>query len=508
MRKFRLLMSKYGFSIIVMLLELFFIFWLFFYLGEINKDLWILVVTLLTVGTIFSIVNRSMTPESKVTWLLVTFIPVVGPLIYLMFGERRLSRKEMKQLHSMDSMKFREDNSYELRLDLKKKNKSAFGIVKSLLSMDHNADVYDGTASQYFALGEEMYAAILEDLKAAEKFIFLEYYIIEEGKMWNSILEILKEKAAQGVEVKLLYDDIGCMATLPGDYTIQLRGRGIEAHKFNKVIPRLTVAYNNRDHRKIMVIDGQIAYTGGINLADEYINHIERFGYWKDSGIRLDGPAVKAFTRLFLSAWYINRGEISDFDQYHLENQPKDGMGLCIPYSSGPKPIYRAQVGKTVYQNLINQATDYVYITTPYLIADYDLTESIKNAALRGVDVRIVTPCIPDKKVIQLVTRGAYPDLLSAGVRIYEYSPGFLHSKQMLVDGEVATVGTINFDYRSLLHHYENAVLLYRTQSIIDIERDFEEIFKVSQEIYPHTIKTSWYQSLIKEIVQLFAPML
>ena len=204
MRKFRLLMSKYGFSIIVMLLELFFIFWLFFYLGEINKDLWILVVTLLTVGTIFSIVNRSMTPESKVTWLLVTFIPVVGPLIYLMFGERRLSRKEMKQLRSMDSMKFREDNSYELRLDLKKKNKSAFGIVKSLLSMDHNADVYDGTASQYFALGEEMYAAILEDLKSAEKFIFLEYYIIEEGKMWNSILEILKEKAAQGVEIKLL----------------------------------------------------------------------------------------------------------------------------------------------------------------------------------------------------------------------------------------------------------------------------------------------------------------
>ena len=183
-------------------------------------------------------------------------------------------------------------------------------------------------------------------------------------------------------------------------------------------------------------------------------------------------------------------------------------MGLCIPYSSGPKPIYRAQVGKTVYQNLINQATDYVYITTPYLIADYDLTESIKNAALRGVDVRIVTPCIPDKEIIQLVTRGAYPDLLSAGVRIYEYSPGFLHSKQMLVDGEVATVGTINFDYRSLLHHYENAVLLYRTQSIIDIERDFKEIFKVSQEIYPHTIKTSWYQSLIKEIVQLFAPML
>ena len=508
MRKFRLLMSKYGFSIIVMLLELFFIFWLFFYLGEINKDLWILVVTLLTVGTIFSIVNRSMTPESKVTWLLVTFIPVVGPLIYLMFGERRLSRKEMKQLRSMDSMKFREDNSYELRLDLKKKNKSAFGIVKSLLSMDHNADVYDGTASQYFALGEDMYAAILEDLKSAEKFIFLEYYIIEEGKMWNSILEILKEKAAQGVEIKLLYDDIGCMATLPGDYTETLRSLGINAHKFNKVIPRMTVAYNNRDHRKILVIDGQIGYTGGINMADEYINHIVRFGHWKDGGIRLDGRAVKALTRLFLMNWYINRGEITDFDKYHLENKAVEGKGLYIPYGSGPKPIYKEQVGKAVYQNIINQAIDYVYITTPYLIIDYDLTEDIKNAAMRGVDVRIVTPFIPDKKLIQIVTRGAYPDLMEAGVKIYEYTPGFIHSKHVVSDDELAVVGTINFDYRSLIHHYENAVLMYQTETISVIKQDFEEMFEICEEILPENMNHSWYKRLVKEIMQLFAPML
>ena len=306
----------------------------------------------------------------------------------------------------------------------------------------------------------------------------------------------------------MLYDDIGCMATLPGDYTIQLRSRGIEAHKFNKVIPRLTVAYNNRDHRKILVIDGQVAYTGGINLADEYINHVERFGYWKDSGIRLDGPGVKALTRLFLMTWYINRGEISDFDQYHLENQPCSSQGLCIPYGSGPKPIFRTQVGKKVYQSLINQATDSVYITTPYLIIDYDLTESIKNAAMRGVDVRIVTPFIPDKKLIQLITRGAYPDLLSAGVRIFEYSPGFIHSKQILVDKDFAAVGTINLDYRSLLHHYENAVLLYKAESITEIQEDFEEIFSRSQEIFPQTIKNSWYQKLIKEIAQLLAPIL
>ena len=306
----------------------------------------------------------------------------------------------------------------------------------------------------------------------------------------------------------MLYDDIGCMVTLPGDYTVHLRSKGIDAHKFNKVIPRMTVAYNNRDHRKILVIDGQISYTGGINLADEYINQIERFGHWKDSGIRIDGPATQAFTRLFLMNWYINRGEISDFDQYHLENQTRSGSGLCIPYGSGPKPIYQMKVGKIVYQNLINQAEDFVYITTPYLIIDYDLTEDIKNAAMRGVDVRIVTPHIPDKKLIQLVTRGAYPDLLSAGVRIFEYTPGFIHSKQMIVDDRFAAVGTINLDYRSLVHHYENAVLLYKTESIADIRKDFEESFEQSQEIFSDTINPTWYQMMIKEITQLFAPML
>lgn len=507
-RKMHLLMSKYGFSITIMLAELFIVFGLFLYLGQMAPIVWIVSALLVSAATIISIVNRSMNPESKVTWLLVAFVPIFGPLLYIMFGERRLSRKEIKQLKRLQTMVNREDNSQSLRRSLKENDKSAYGVIKSLLSMDTNADVYDRTDSQFFSSGESMWRHMLEDLKKAEKFIFLEYYIVEEGLMWDSILEILEEKAAQGIEVKMLYDDIGCMATLPGDYTLQLRSRGIEVHKFNKVIPRLTVAYNNRDHRKILVIDGQVAYTGGINLADEYINHVERFGYWKDSGLRLDGPAVKAFTRLFLATWYINRGEVSDFDQYHLESQTKTGSGLCIPYSSGPKPIYRAQVGKVVYQNLINQATDFIYITTPYLIIDYDLTESIKNAAMRGVDVRIVTPFIPDKQIIQLVTRGAYPDLLSMGVRIYEYTPGFLHSKQIIVDDEFAAVGTINFDYRSLVHHYENAVLLYKTQSIFDIKKDFEEIFSVSREIYPHTIKTSWYQSLIKEIVQLFAPML
>lgn len=507
--KFRLLMSKYGFSIIIMLLELFLVFAAFFYFNQLVPN-WLsaLVIVSLYIGTILAIVNRNMPPESKVTWLLFAVVPVFGFLLYLMIGERRLSKKEIQELEKMDSMKFREDNSYDLRVELKQENKSAFGIVKSLLSMDHNADVYDGTASQYFSLGEEMFEAMLDDLRSAKKFIFLEFYIIDPGLMWNRVLEILVDKVQQGVEVKLLYDDIGCMATLSGDYTKRLRKMGIDAHKFNKVIPRMTVAYNNRDHRKILVVDGQVGYTGGINLADEYINHIVRFGHWKDGGVRLEGRAVKALTRLFLMNWYINRGEITDFDRYHFDSQRVEGKGLYIPYGSGPKPIYKEQVGKAVYQNIINQAIDYVYITTPYLIIDYDLTEDIKNAAMRGVDVRIVTPFIPDKKLIQIVTRGAYPDLLEAGVKIYEYTPGFIHSKNVVSDDELAVVGTINFDYRSLVHHYENAVLMYQTESIADIKQDFEGLFDVSEEISLETLQNSWYQRLLKEIMQLFAPLL
>ena len=507
--KFRLLMSKYGFSIIIMLLELFLVFAAFFYFNLLVPN-WLsaLVIVSLYIGTILAIVNRNMPPESKVTWILFAVVPVFGFLLYLMIGERRLSKKEIQQLEKMDSMKFREDNSYDLRVELKQENKSAFGIVKSLLSMDHNADVYDGTASQYFSLGEEMFEAMLDDLRSAKKFIFLEFYIIDPGLMWNRILEILVDKVQQGVEVKLLYDDIGCMATLSGDYTKRLRKIGIDAHKFNKVIPRMTVAYNNRDHRKILVVDGQVGYTGGINLADEYINHIVRFGHWKDGGVRLEGSAVKALTRLFLMNWYINRGEITDFDRYHFDSQRVEGKGLYIPYGSGPKPIYKEQVGKTVYQNIINQAIDYVYITTPYLIIDYDLTENIKNAAMRGVDVRIVTPFIPDKKLIQIVTRGAYPDLLEAGVKIYEYTPGFIHSKNVISDDELAVVGTINFDYRSLVHHYENAVLMYQTETIADIKQDFEGLFDISKEISLETLQNSWYQRLLKEIMQLFAPLL
>lgn len=360
-RKMQLLMSKYGFSITIMLAELFIVFGLFLYLGQMAPIIWIILVILVSLATIVSIVNRSMNPESKVTWLLVAFVPVFGPLLYIMFGERRLSKKEMKQLKQLQSMVHREDNSRALRLELKEQDKSAYGVIKSLLSMDTNADVYNRTDTHFFASGESMWHQMLEDLKKAEKFIFLEYYIIEEGLMWNSILEILEEKAAQGVEVKLLYDDIGCMATLPGDYTIQLRSRGIEAHKFNKVIPRLTVAYNNRDHRKIMIIDGQIAYTGGVNLADEYINHIERFGYWKDSGIRLMDRRLRLLLDSFYQYGISTVEKLATLTNTISKINQKMGWGSVFPTVAVPNPSTEPILEKRSIKTLsINPQTMFI----------------------------------------------------------------------------------------------------------------------------------------------------
>lgn len=508
MRKLRLIMWKYGLSLVIMLVELTLVFAAFFYFGQMFPYIWLGFILLITIATIISIFNRNMAPDSKATWLLVAMVPVLGPLLYLMFGERRLSKKEIQQLETIGQYDFFVPSYKPLLEEVRDQDQSVAGIMQALLKTDPGSAIYKGTQSEFFALGENYFQSLLQDLQAAEKFIFLEYYIVEPGLMWDQILDILKQKAAQGVEVKFLYDDIGCMATLPGNYARQLREAGIEAYQFNKVIPRMTVAYNNRDHRKILVVDGTVAYTGGVNLADEYINQRLRFGHWKDGGIRLEGEAVQALVRLFLINWYINRGELEGVDHYHLLDEKKEGQGYYIPYGSGPKPMYKDQVGKKVYQNLITQAQDYVYITTPYLIMDYDLTEDIKNAALRGVDVRIVTPYIPDKKIIQLVTRGAYPDLRSAGVRIFEYEPGFVHSKNVLVDGHLGVVGTINFDYRSLVHHYENAILMYKTNSLADIYRDFQAIFDQSIEVTDQSLKATWYQRLIKEVVQIFAPLL
>ncbi|MBQ3014202.1 MAG: cardiolipin synthase, partial [Clostridia bacterium] len=338
---------------------------------------------------------------------------------------------------------------------------------------------------------------------------FLEYFIIEEGKFWNSILEILKRKAAEGVTVRVLYDDIGCMSTLPGDYAKTLRSYGIEELPFSRLRGNADSEFNNRSHRKILVIDGKIGYTGGVNIADEYINEVVRFGHWKDTAIRLEGEAVWELTRLFLTDYGINAKALptTAHELYPLQRE-RNADGYLIPFGDGPKPLYHRRVGKSVIQNMLNSATRYMYMTTPYLIIDNDLCASIESAALRGVDVRIIVPHIPDKKLVFGITRSFYKRLMDAGVRIYEYEPGFIHAKSYVADDCYAMIGTINLDYRSLVHHFENGVWMYRCDSIRDLKADIEDTLKRSIEIAPEMLKTNLLTRLIRSVVRIFAPML
>ena len=322
-------------------------------------------------------------------------------------------------------------------------------------------------------------------------------------------MEILKDKTSQGVEVKVVYDDIGCMATLPGNYNKILKTYGIDATPFSRLKGAADSEFNNRNHRKITVIDGKIGYTGGINIADEYINKVEKYGHWKDMGIRLEGEAVWELTKLFLIDFGINVKDMPtlNHDIYPIVSDIKCD-GYMVPFGDGPKPLYDRRVGKSVIQNMLSSATKYAYITTPYLIIDNELCMSIENTALRGVDVRIIVPHIPDKKIVFNMTRSFYKRLIQAGVKIYEYEPGFVHGKTYLVDDKYAMIGTINLDYRSLVHHFENGVWLYNCDSISDLKNDILDTLNKSIEITPDMLKTNIFNRFFRALVRIFAPML
>ncbi|MGM9681651.1 MAG: cardiolipin synthase [Eubacteriales bacterium] len=371
------------------------------------------------------------------------------------------------------------------------------------------AHLFTDTGQTYFPLGEDLHPQMLEDLRKAEKFIYMEYFIIEEGKFWNSILDILKAKAAAGVDVKVVYDDVGCMMTLPGDYCKILRSYGVEATPFSRLRGNADSEFNNRSHRKITVIDGKVGYTGGINLADEYINEFEKHGHWKDIAIRLEGEAVWELTKLFLIDFGINVKKMPDIKEelFPAQSEIKES-GYMIPFGDGPHPLYQRRVGKSVIQNMLSSAVHCVYMTTPYLIIDNDLCQSIENAALRGVDVRIIVPHIPDKKLVFGMTRSFYKRLMDAGVKIYEYEPGFIHAKSYLADDEYAMIGTINLDYRSLVHHFENGVWMYRCESIAALKCDIEATLEKSIKVTPEMMKTNLIQRFIRAVVRIFAPML
>lgn len=462
----------------------------------------IMTIVLLVIGIIGSHDN----PDYKIPWILIVILlPIVGMMLYFIFNERKLPKRFLKKYHKHYNSLVVDDKRNHQELREQDKLISSYALELCKISKSH---LYKNTTLTYFNEGIKMYQSILKDLESASKFIFLEYFIIEEGEFWNSILNILKEKAKEGIEVKIVYDDIGCMNTLKGNYYKSLRKYHIDCVLFSKLKASADGEFNNRSHRKMLIIDGKIAYTGGVNIADEYINKVEKYGHWKDTGIKLVGDSVKEFTRLFLVDYYINiRKDVNlDYSKYYIDYS-KSNDSFIIPFGDGPNPIYSENVGKNVIINILNQAKDYVYITTPYLITDNEVIKTIKNTALRGIDVRIITPHIPDKKMVFELTRSNYDILMNSGVNIYEYEPGFIHAKSYISDDIIGMIGTINLDYRSLTHHFENGVWIYNDKIIKEMKLDFIDTVNKSILINENPIKTSKFRKLLRSILKIFSPM-
>ena len=311
-------------------------------------------------------------------------------------------------------------------------------------------------------------------LEKAEHFIFMEYFIITEGKMWGEILDILAKKVQEGVDVRVLYDGTCELSTLPHDYPKRMEKLGIKCKMFAPIKPFVSTHYNYRDHRKILSIDGKVAFNGGVNLADEYINEYVKYGHWKDTAVMVEGEAARSFTRMFLHMWNLDEKNV-EFNPYlDVDITPcNEAKGFVMPY--GDNPLDNDKVGEMVYIDILNRAQKYVYIMTPYLILDSDLENTLKYTAKRGVDVRIILPGIPDKFIPFSLALTHYKSLIEAGVKIYEYTPGFVHAKVFVSDDREGVVGTINLDYRSLYHHFECATYMYETDCIPDLKKDFLE---------------------------------
>lgn len=468
------------------------------------------VLTLLSFLTALHIVSKRDKAAYKTAWVfLILAFPLFGGLLYLMFHFQGPTRSLAQRVRTVE-----EENAGQFTLpgtgyDAAKECAGELFPQVRYLQDTAGFPIYDHTTVRYFSPGERLLDALLPALEQAEHYIFLEFFIVQEGKMWDSILSILKEKASRGIKVRLIYDDIGCFLLLPQNYPQQLRQFGIECVLFNPFRPFLTAKQNNRDHRKIISIDGKVAYTGGINLADEYINAIEKHGHWKDAGILVEGKAAWSFTLMFLEMWQVCTGQRENIRVYYpwLE-QPctVSGEGFVQPYADSP--LDTENVGEHVYLQILNQAQNYVYINTPYLIVDDSMVSALALAAKRGVDVRIITPHRWDKWVIHMTTRSYYRDLVRAGVRVYEYEKGFMHAKTFVCDDRVATVGTTNLDFRSLYLHFECGALLFDGPVIRDIKQDFLTTLPTCRPILEEQCRSNFLVHLFQEGLRLFAPLM
>lgn len=452
------------------------------------------------------IVSDDSNPAYKLAWIIpVLIFPLFGGMLYLFFGSDKLGQKIERRISD-------EERVFGL-CGISSSEKTAQLPPRLRIQSEYISRVgypaYCGTGAEFLESGERKFEEMKKAIASAKQYIFLEYFIIGEGYMWDSIHELLKEKAAQGVDVRVIYDGFGCIATLPNDYFLQLNKEGIRCVEFNPLIPIFTMFMNHRDHRKILVVDGVVGFMGGVNIADEYINRINRFGHWKDTAVRLEGDAVYSLTAMFVTMWNAvslprDRCEPSRFAPIPVS----DGNGVVQPYSD--TPLDRERVGETVYLNMINRAERYIYICTPYLITDNETVTSLINAAKSGIDVRIITPHHGDKWYVHAITRHSYEQLLKGNVRIYEYTPGFIHAKLFVTDDNAATVGTVNLDFRSLYLHFECGVWFGGGDIPVRIREDFEKTLQKCIEITTDSpiVRKRGLRKLGCQVLKLFAPLM
>lgn len=461
--------------------------------------------------TVIFIMNQDGNSAYKISWVAIILIaPVFGVPLYIMFGTNRSANSRREEICGMRTRYYNAMRKVPSRLEMLEQEDKNAALQAEYLQKNAAATVFRHTETEYYRVGEDMFAAMLEELQKARRFIFLEYFIIEPGVMWDSVLDILAQKVHEGVDVRVIYDDMGCISRLPSNYCKKLLDMGIKCCVFRRFHPVLNGTFNNRDHRKICVVDGAVAFTGGINLADEYINSTVRFGHWLDCGVKVRGDAAYSFTLMFLSMWdHIMKQENDParFVPYSSDLAGIEDDGYVQPYSD--TPVDDENVGMNAYLNMINRAKRYIYICTPYLVVNDELMTALTLAAKSGVDVRLMAPGVPDKKYVYSVTRSYYTPLTRAGVKIYEYVPGFLHSKSFVCDDEYGICGSVNLDFRSLYLHHECAVWMYKSKAVGQMKRAFIDTIPKCREIsYKECVSRPLPVRLWYSLLRLFAPLM
>ena len=490
------------------LLQVLWIFWLALKLNDYSTAIQVCT-SVLTFLITLRIYGLHINSAYKISWIiLILLFPIFGLTIYLLFGRsgavsvmRRRFGENMTMLRRYHApiLQQRRALPYPDRIT---RNHARY------LQDRAGYPAYDNTDVTFYGDTCEALEAQKTALRSAEKFIFMEYHAIEDASAWQELEDILAERAAHGVEVRVFYDDVGSIGFINSKFVTKLAGRGIQCRRFNPVIPILNVFMNNRDHRKITVVDGRVGFTGGYNLAEEYFNRTHPYGQWKDSGIRLEGDAVRGLTLIFLELWGATQKAAPEVERY-LPDVPYTARenAVVLPYADNP--LDDEATGENVYLNMIRSAKDYVYITTPYLILSDEMQRTLRLAASSGVDVRIITPGIPDKKLVYMITRSYYQQLHRAGVKIYEYRPGFLHAKTIVSDDDTAVVGTINMDFRSFFLHFECATCFYNSSVVAAVKQDIMETINVSRRIDDEWLRrVPWIRSIMASVLRLFAPLL